>query len=143
MKHIVIEGPMPMHIAVHSDLEAQEAIAAIAKNVFGNPETPLRYIDCGEDEAMASALAQLPPYTPSGSPEAIAAIKTARVAAIKMEAGKRITDRFPMWKQMNLRQQGGTECLAMDAWINSVRAVSNQLEVSLPSDFIKDDYWPK
>lgn len=66
----------------------------------------------------------------------------ASVAEIKAEARRRILDRYPTWRQLNLIRDGGADLDAMSAYVDAVRAASNALEASLPSDYTADSRWP-
>jgi hypothetical protein len=85
-------------------------------------------------------------------------------AAVKGEARARILARFPEWKQANMtargvelqdiwrlggswteQEQAEADALnAVWAWIKSVRAASDAIEVEspIPHDFTSDQYWP-
>ena len=65
----------------------------------------------------------------------------ASVAEIKAEARRRILDRYPLWKQVNIIRSGDG-LAAMTAFIDAVRAASNALEATLPSDYQADKHWP-
>lgn len=60
---------------------------------------------------------------------------------VRGEAYRRITSVYPEWDQIN-RNRTGNGATEMNAWIDSVRAASNVLEVSLPSDYQNDSHWP-
>lgn len=64
--------------------------------------------------------------------------------AVKGEAARRIEERYPLWKQLNITRSGGTDLEAMTAFIDAVRAASNSLEAAkpIPHDFISPNYWP-
>lgn len=82
---------------------------------------------------------------------------------IKAEARRRILAVFPDWKQTNMvargvelvriKAEGGAwstgeavEAAALDAawaWIKSVRAASDALELDPPADFAADQHWPE
>lgn len=84
--------------------------------------------------------------------------------AIKSEARRRITGRYPEWKQSNMTARGvelqdiwrrngawsaseQTEADALAAawaWITAVRAASDAIEQAnpIPSDFASDSRWP-
>ncbi len=89
----------------------------------------------------------------------------ATVADVKAEAGRRITSKYPAWKQTNMiahstelqeiRIVGGTltadqqretiELAAAWAWVRSVREASDAIEADLPmsvSDMEADARWP-
>lgn len=86
----------------------------------------------------------------------------ARKIAIKTEARARILARYPDWKQTNMTARGvelvrikaeggtwsageATEAAALDtawAWIKSVRAASDALEITNPANFGADEHWP-
>lgn len=81
---------------------------------------------------------------------------------IKLEARRRILTVYPEWKQANMTaravelnkihaHEGGwtpseqTEMAALEsvwAWIKSVRAASDALEVTLPANYKDDEHWP-
>lgn len=87
------------------------------------------------------------------SPEGIESLRAYRVAEVKAEAGLRILERFPTWKQANMNMRA-TELvdirldreltadetaereamLSAAAWIKEVRAVSDVIEAALPDD---------
>lgn len=82
--------------------------------------------------------------------------------AVKAEAGRRILERFPEWKQANMRarsvelirkgEQNWTTEEAQEAaaiqsawdWVKAVREASNVIEASavIPVDFSDNSYWP-
>lgn len=64
------------------------------------------------------------------------------VADIKAEARRRILDRYPTWRQLNIIRDGGSDLDVMSAYIDAVRNASNALEASLPSDYTADSRWP-
>jgi hypothetical protein len=88
-----------------------------------------------------------------------------RVNAVKAEARRRITQRFPDWKQANMTARGvellnirvaagsWTAPQAQEAgelgaawdWIKAVRAASNAIEAlaPIPADFASDTRWPE
>ncbi|WP_422023341.1 hypothetical protein [Pyruvatibacter mobilis] len=88
--------------------------------------------------------------------------RKALIAGIKAEAGRRITEVFPIWKQNNmlmralsLSQKGADSWTPEEAdeaaslqyaqeWIMSVRVASDALEATdpLPEDFRSDAHWP-
>ncbi|MBF0453622.1 MAG: hypothetical protein HQL72_02255 [Magnetococcales bacterium] len=92
--------------------------------------------------------------------EEISSLENSKITAIKGEAGRRITARFPDWKQRNLIARGleltriGDANLTPEqsaefqeiqsawAWVESVRTKSGELEKSLPDDFTADHHWP-
>lgn len=87
------------------------------------------------------------------------------VAAIKSEARRRITERYPEWKQSNMTAAGvelqdswrrnglwtaeeqsyASELDAAWAWIKAVRAASDAIEAldPTPPDFDADNRWPE
>lgn len=87
-----------------------------------------------------------------------------QIAAVKIEARRRILDRFPDWKQANMTARGvelqdiwrrtgawtegeQAEADALTgawAWIKAVRAASDAIEAleAVPSDFDDDSRWP-
>ena len=89
----------------------------------------------------------------------------ARIDAVKAEARRRITQRFPDWKQANMTARGveltfklaqgqsldaqeAAEVAALQAalaWIKAVRAASDAIEAlaPMPADFASDTYWPE
>lgn len=64
-----------------------------------------------------------------------------RPEQVRAEAERRILERYPIWKQMNLIRVGDA---AMGAYIDAVRAASNELEAAdpIPADFRDDRHWP-
>jgi hypothetical protein len=88
-----------------------------------------------------------------------------QIACVKAEAGRRISERFPAWRQANMlarqaelqdirAEQGGwteaerEEVAALRAaweWIKSVRQCSNKLETMdvIPREFRDDGFWPQ
>lgn len=90
-------------------------------------------------------------------------IKERYIAAVKEEASKRITTRFPLYKQINMNARGAELLknkiingfwtpeeeaeqfmlqMAFD-WVKQVRLASNQLEAQTPKrDYTDDKYWP-
>lgn len=87
---------------------------------------------------------------------------TEKVNAIKGECGRRILEQYPDWYQRNMiakattlqekRIDGGAltttetaEAAALNAawaWVDSMRAKSNELEASPPADPFADSHWP-
>jgi hypothetical protein len=89
----------------------------------------------------------------------------ARIDAVKAEARRRITQRFPDWKQANMTARGveltfklaqgqsldaqeAAEVAALQAawsWIKAVRAASDAIEAlaPMPADFASDTHWPE
>jgi len=66
------------------------------------------------------------------------------VWAIKLEAQRRIEDRFPIWRQINLQRESPVEWVAATSYIDAVRSASNAIEAMspIPQDFASDVYWP-
>jgi hypothetical protein len=64
------------------------------------------------------------------------------VAMIKAEAGRRIEARYPISRQLNIMVEGGEPLQAMRAWIDAVRATSNEMEKAMPGNFTDDKHWP-
>lgn len=62
---------------------------------------------------------------------------------VKAEASRRILDRFPLWKQMNIQAEGGAPQAEMTEFISRIRTQSNEIEQMspIPADFAKDRYW--
>jgi hypothetical protein len=89
----------------------------------------------------------------------------ARIDAVKAEARRRITQRFPDWKQANMTARGveltfklaqgqsldapeAAEVAALQAawaWIKNVRSASDAIEAlaPIPEDFASDIRWPE
>ncbi|HEY5830054.1 MAG TPA: hypothetical protein VIV01_16970 [Hyphomicrobiaceae bacterium] len=89
----------------------------------------------------------------------------ARIDAVKAEARRRITQRFPDWKQANMTARGvellnirvavgswtapqaqeAAELGAAWDWIKTVRAASDAIEAlaPIPADFASDTRWPE
>ena len=63
------------------------------------------------------------------------------IIMIKAEAQRRILARYPQWKQINLTRT--PQAVEMWAWIDAVRAKSNEMEQTQPSDYADDRHWPK
>lgn len=86
--------------------------------------------------------------------------KTSQITMIKVEAGQRIQERYPLWQQLNMTALGTElnrigetnwtpeQASQMDDlqaawdWVKSVRATSDRLEIDLPEDYADDQYWP-
>lgn len=64
-----------------------------------------------------------------------------RADDVRAEAYRRITAVYPLWEQIN-RNRTGDGAAAMNAWIDSVRTASDNMEASPPSDYTDDQYWP-
>ncbi|WP_173087386.1 hypothetical protein [Devosia sp. 1635] len=62
-------------------------------------------------------------------------------AHVKAEAARRIEERYPLWKQLNILREGGDE--SMVAFIDGIRDRSNRLEakVPIPPDYQSDHHW--
>lgn len=62
---------------------------------------------------------------------------------VKIEAGRRIEAQYPLWKQANVIREGGANLIAMTAFIDDIRAKSDQLEAMspTPADFAADERW--
>lgn len=55
-------------------------------------------------------------------------IEIQRIQAIKSKAGALINSKYPDYKQLNIIRVGGTELAAMTAYIDGIRAISNEAE---------------
>lgn len=64
-------------------------------------------------------------------------------ADVKTEAERRITVRYPLWKQLNIIRAGGDEVTKMAAFIDGIRAASNLLERNkrIPVNYRDDEHW--
>ena len=51
-----------------------------------------------------------------------------RIQAIKAKAGELINSKYPDYKQLNIIRVGGAELDAMTAYIDGIRAISNEAE---------------
>ena len=51
-----------------------------------------------------------------------------RIQAIKSKAGELINSKYPDYKQLNILRIGGAELEAMTAYIDGIRAISNEAE---------------
>ena len=88
-------------------------------------------------------------------------LRPPKIEQVKEEAQRRILARFPDWKQRNMLARATelqenrigrlltteedaeiTDLWAAWAWIKSVRAASDVLEATLPTDFRDDKNWP-
>ena len=87
------------------------------------------------------------------SPEGVESLRACRIGEVKAEAGRRILQRYPTWKQANMNMRA-TELvdirldreltpdeaaereamLSAAAWIKDVRAASDAIEAALPDD---------
>lgn len=65
----------------------------------------------------------------------------ATIAQVKAEAGRRIEASYPLWKQLTI-MRSGDGLAAMATFIDAVRAASNALEATLPTDYQADAHWP-
>lgn len=84
-----------------------------------------------------------------------------RAAAVKFEAGRRILEKYPQWRQVNMlarsveltrkgvaltaeEQAEAASLEAAWAWIKSVRTASDAIEAlsPIPADFASDHRWP-
>lgn len=66
-------------------------------------------------------------------------------ASVAVEAARRIEERYPLWRQLNLVRAGdGTDLEAMSSFIDAVRGRSNEIEAMtpIPADFADDQWWP-
>ena len=61
---------------------------------------------------------------------------------VRIEAARRILAEYPEWKQLNLIRKGGATLTAMSDRIDAIRAASNLMEPSPPSDYTDDTNWP-
>lgn len=61
---------------------------------------------------------------------------------IRQEAARRIEAKYPVYKQLNVIRSGGEELKTMSAYVDAVRAASNDLEGTLPNDFANAIHWP-
>jgi len=61
---------------------------------------------------------------------------------VRIEAARRILAEYPEWKQLNLIRKGGATLTAMSDRIDAIRAASNLMEASPPSDYTDDVNWP-
>lgn len=66
-------------------------------------------------------------------------IEKQRVLDIKAKAGKIITSKYDLIKQMNIYGEGGDKQLEMVAWIKKIRDISNRAE--LDGTAITDINW--
>lgn len=66
------------------------------------------------------------------------------VTQVKMEAARRIGERYPVWRQLNLMREGGEALTEMGAAIDAIRDASNTIEAMdpIPQDFAADHRWP-
>ena len=55
-------------------------------------------------------------------------IEIQRIQAIKSKAGELINSKYPDYKQLNIIRVGGAELDAMTAYIDRIRAISNEAE---------------
>lgn len=63
---------------------------------------------------------------------------------VKAEAERRITERFPLWRQMNILRDGdAVQAAQMAEVIDTIRADSNRIEAlrRIPADFRHDKHW--
>ncbi len=63
---------------------------------------------------------------------------------VKAEAERRITERFPLWRQMNILRDGdAAQAAQMADVIDTIRADSNRIEAlrRIPADFRNDKHW--
>ena len=57
-------------------------------------------------------------------------IEIERIQAIKAKAAELIRNKYPDYKQLNIIRVGGVELEAMTAYIDGIRAISNEAEKS-------------
>ena len=57
-------------------------------------------------------------------------IEAHRIQAIKQKASELITSKYPDYKQLNIIRVAGVELEAMTAYIDGIRAISNEAEKS-------------
>ncbi|MHB1086459.1 MAG: hypothetical protein ACYCZ0_01800 [Minisyncoccota bacterium] len=62
---------------------------------------------------------------------------------VRQEAERRILARYPIWKQVNVLREGGEALAKMAAFVDGIRAASNQLEKMrrIPADYREDRHW--
>ena len=62
---------------------------------------------------------------------------------VRQEAERRITEAFPLWRQMNIIREGGEAAAAMATFIDGIRARSNATEARkrIPADYRDDSHW--
>jgi hypothetical protein len=62
---------------------------------------------------------------------------------VKAECQRRIEARYPVWKQLNVAEEGGEGRAEMRAFIDAHRAASNRIEAMrpIPHDFAADHHW--
>lgn len=112
--------------------------------------------------AIVEAGTQIADYVPGQSVSEPSGPVT--IEMVKAEAARRILDRYPLWKQVNMDSRE-TELIklmitrsawtaseaaevqgidAAHAWIRSVRAASDVLEAAqtIPDDYANDRHWP-
>lgn len=68
-------------------------------------------------------------------------LRTPTADDVRAEANRRIVAVYPLWEQIN-RNRTGDGAVAMNAWIDSVRAASNLMEANPPLDYADDQHWP-
>lgn len=69
----------------------------------------------------------------------------AQVQAIKAEQARRIVERYPEWRQLNVLRAGTeAEIAAMDAYISGCGLIADELEAlnPVPADYADDSRWP-
>lgn len=57
-------------------------------------------------------------------------IEIERIQAIKSKAAELIRNKYPDYKQLNIIRVGGVELEVMTAYIDGIRAISNEVEAS-------------
>lgn len=62
---------------------------------------------------------------------------------VNAEARRRIVERYPEWRQLNVIREGGDVLTAMTAFIDRIRTASDRLagRQRIPSTFRDDRYW--
>jgi hypothetical protein len=62
---------------------------------------------------------------------------------VKAEAERRIVDRYPIWRQINIMDEGGDVRAQMRSFISQVRTASNRIEAMkpIPPDYAADQHW--
>lgn len=62
---------------------------------------------------------------------------------VKAECQRRIEARYPLWKQLNLAEEGGAARAEMRAFIDALRSASDRIEARspIPPDYAADHHW--
>lgn len=110
-------------------IEALASLGVQAVIVGDEPITEANYASCVTADTLPAWGA------------VVAKMQDGARAEITAEAGRRILARYPIHKQINIIRLGGQDLAAMSAWIDAVRARSDDLAAAPPADVTSDAHW--